>query len=215
MRKGSHCSEEMKVKLRTAKLGKSHTAEHNQKIRLSTLGKKRSAETRAKLRAARIGKPSPTKGKKLGPPSAETRAKMSVAHLGVHPSPEAIEKNQRSNLGRVVSLATRAKMSAAHKGIWSGEKNPKWNGGSSFEPYSTSWTEDLREVIRKRDNYTCQLCDVKQDNLSRQLSVHHIDYDKKNLDPENLISLCRSCHSNTNHNREPWKAFFQGRKREV
>jgi len=30
-----------------------------------------------------------------------------------------------------------------------------------------------------------------------------------------LISLCHSCHSKMNHNREKWTNFFQGRKREV
>jgi len=30
-----------------------------------------------------------------------------------------------------------------------------------------------------------------------------------------LISLCHSCHSKMNHNREMWTNFFQGRKREV
>ena len=36
-----------------------------------------------------------------------------------------------------------------------------------------------------------------------------IDYNKINLDPVNLISLCRSCHAKTSFNREYWQEYFQ------
>ena len=35
------------------------------------------------------------------------------------------------------------------------------------------------------------------------------DYDKNNNKPENLISLCCSCHSKTNVKREYWIKYFQ------
>ena len=91
------------------------------------------------------------------------------------------------------------------------DKNPNWKDGISFEPYTTDWTEDLKESIRKRDDYVCQICGIHQDELkgfNRKLDVHHIDYNKKNLNPKNLISLCRSCHMKTNHNREYWIKYF-------
>jgi len=56
------------------------------------------------------------------------------------------------------------------------------------------WNRDLREKIRDRDNYTCQLCGKSQYDCDRSLSVHHIDFDKNNNDPDNLITLCRHCH---------------------
>ena len=31
-----------------------------------------------------------------------------------------------------------------------GELSPTWDGGKSFEPYPISWTDDLKESIRKR-----------------------------------------------------------------
>ena len=79
-----------------------------------------------------------------------------------------------------------------------GNKNPNWNNGSSFEPYSINWTEELKQNIRHRDSYICQLCN-KKGNI-----VHHIDYNKKNCDTNNLITLCRKCHPKTNHNRKYW-----------
>lgn len=39
--------------------------------------------------------------------------------------------------------------------------------------------------------------------------VHHINYNKRNNNPSNLISLCRRCHSKTNFNREYWLNYFK------
>ena len=82
----------------------------------------------------------------------------------------------------------------------SGENSSLWRGGVSFIEYGKGWTSQLRESIRKRDNYQCKLCGVKQNELKYKLHVHHIDYNKKNCGLDNLISLCQSCHTKTNVN---------------
>lgn len=82
-----------------------------------------------------------------------------------------------------------------------------WNGGSSFDPYDENFNHKLKEAIRKRDNYECQICGAKENG--KHLHIHHIDYDKKNSSPLNLITLCNSCHSKTNSNREDWTSYFQ------
>jgi 5-methylcytosine-specific restriction endonuclease McrA len=64
----------------------------------------------------------------------------------------------------------------------------------------------IRKVIRKRDNYRCQVCNKPQKNM--KLDVHHIDYNKKNNNKKNLISLCKKCHMKTNHNRNYWYSYF-------
>jgi len=84
-----------------------------------------------------------------------------------------------------------------------------WLGGKSFEPYSTEFTEELRRAIRDRDNHTCQGCGKKDGVLNRKLHIHHIDYNKKNNNPNNLISLCCSCHAKTNFDREDWTNYFK------
>jgi hypothetical protein len=90
----------------------------------------------------------------------------------------------------------------------SGENHYNWQGGISKEPYSQDWTKELKEQIRERDNYQCQICfiseDLLKDNYHKKLTIHHIDYDKKNCSPDNLISLCGSCHTKTNYNRDEW-----------
>lgn len=87
-----------------------------------------------------------------------------------------------------------------------GENHCQWRGGKSFEPYTTDWTKTLKRSIRERDKYTCWVCDKLQ--TEEVFCVHHIDYNKENCNPDNLITLCRSCHIKTNHNREYWINYF-------
>jgi len=94
----------------------------------------------------------------------------------------------------------------------SGNLHPNWAGGISFEPHNPSFNKALKEQIRQRDNYQCQDCGILQKDLGRKLDVHHIDYDKKNDDPMNLISLCKSCHMKTNYNKEDWIDYYQGKE---
>jgi endogenous inhibitor of DNA gyrase (YacG/DUF329 family) len=94
-----------------------------------------------------------------------------------------------------------------------GENNPNWRGGLSFEPYPIQWRRSLRKHIRERDGRICQICKLHESEYDKKLDIHHIDYNKKNLDPANLISLCHSCHSKTSGNRECWIAFFNEKTR--
>jgi len=84
-----------------------------------------------------------------------------------------------------------------------GEKNPNWRGGKSIEPYAWGFGEELKNKIRTRDGYVCQVCFLS--GFDKALSVHHIDYNKENHDENNLISLCRKCHGATNYNRKYWQ----------
>lgn len=89
------------------------------------------------------------------------------------------------------------------------EQHGSWRGGLSFEPYGLEFNSKLKEFIRKRDNLTCQECGFTQNQLGYKLPVHHIDFNKKNNNPDNLICLCRQCHPQTNFNREDWTKYFQ------
>lgn len=94
-----------------------------------------------------------------------------------------------------------------HSKRMSGEGNPSFKNWASREPYGIAWSEQFKEMIRKRDNYVCVLCNKPQGQ--EKLNVHHIDYIKTNIFPQNCISLCKHCHLLTNNNREHWKTFFQ------
>lgn len=106
------------------------------------------------------------------------------------------------SVGLSPSPETRRKLSEALKG----PKCYLWKGGTSKEPYPFYFDEDLKESIRARDGYKCRLCGTEQNG--RMLSVHHVDYDKKNIGPSNLISLCHVCHTKTNHHRRYYREYF-------
>ncbi len=91
-----------------------------------------------------------------------------------------------------------------------GERASNWRGGVSFEPYSKEFNGILRRYIRKRDEYTCQLCNIKENGQAHD--CHHIDYNKENNCLSNFILLCRSCHMPTNGNRFFWESNFKSRK---
>ena len=97
------------------------------------------------------------------------------------------------------------KISLSHKG----EKCYLWKGGKSFEPYDVFFNNKFKRAIRKRDNQICMLCGIHKERLNRALDIHHINYNKLLTISENCISLCNSCHTKTNENREHWTKFFQ------
>lgn len=80
------------------------------------------------------------------------------------------------------------------------------DGGFSSEAYGLEFNKQLKEFIRKRDNYQCQECGIKENGKTH--SCHHVDYDKKNNIPENLTLLCCECHGKTVGNREYWQNHF-------
>ncbi len=89
------------------------------------------------------------------------------------------------------------------------EQSPAWQGGLSFEEYGREFDHPLKEKVRFRDGYLCRMCGCSQLESGQQLSVHHIDYNKTNNVLNNLISLCRSCHTKTNFNRKRWRKYFK------
>lgn len=90
-----------------------------------------------------------------------------------------------------------------------GSLHHNWQGGKSFEPYPPDFNQQLKDRIRVRDNFICQLCGVPELECDERLSIHHIDYDKENCKENNLISLCGKCNPKVNFNREYWAKYFQ------
>ena len=92
-----------------------------------------------------------------------------------------------------------------------GKEHYNWKGGISKEPYNFGFNRKLKKQIRKRDNYTCQECGFTEQQLGKTLHIHHIDYNKRNDNPNNLICLCNSCHIHTNFKREDWTEYFKNK----
>ena len=79
-----------------------------------------------------------------------------------------------------------------------GENSPTWRGGVIV--YRGDNWEEVSLYVRKRDGFKCQECGIRQTHQMHD--VHHIipyrffngDWKRANRE-ENLITLCRACHS--------------------
>lgn len=151
----------------------------------------------------------PWNKEKSGIYSEEHLAKLRNSHIG----------NEGFWTGKVRSEETNEKIRNTVLKLWEnpdyiekhkGQNHPAWREDSHL-PYSNDWTEDLKDAIRKRDNFACQLCSSTENNSERKHPVHHIDYNKLNCDPNNLITLCISCHAKTNFKKRDWELFFKNK----
>lgn len=95
-----------------------------------------------------------------------------------------------------------------HSIRFSGPNSPNWKGGISCEPYCDIWIDkDFKESIKQRDGYKCMNPDCW--GTSKRLSIHHINYVKKNCNPNNLITVCTSCNARANFDREWYEAWYK------
>lgn len=189
---GKHHSEDSKKLLSKKLIGRIITEEHKEKI-----SKK-------------------LKGRKL---SEEHCKHSSEGHKNIIFSEERRKNISKALKGRIVSDEWKKHLSESHKGQhpvtefkigeFSGEKHYNWQGGLSFQEYPQTFNNKFREMIRERDNRMCQLCGKTEIDNKKRLTVHHIDYVKINIIPQNCITLCVSCNFKVNHNREYYKKLFK------
>ena len=151
--------------------GQKMTMEQGAKDSAVHMGHPVSAETRAKLSAS-------LKGRQGHPVSPEARAKISAARKGIRFTPDH-----------------RAKLSAAKKGMV-GDKSPSWRGGKYVDPsngYVKAWVASRRRTYEHRV--------VMERIIGRPLNpgevVHHINRDRMDNRPENLMLFA----SNSDHKR--------------
>lgn len=199
------------------KKGRKHTKESNEKNRQSLLKhyKKNpiSDEVKEKHRQSAL------KQFQNGMPQ-ETREKIRKKVKNKYKDPEYGRQLTEKRIKTFARLDVKKKMRESQKGntngfkkgnrLSVGKRNGRWKGGISNNPYPTVWTKELRQAIRQRDKYICQIS-----SYYPSFSVHHIDYDKNNCEPENLITLSNRSHSKTNSNREHWIEYFRNKKQNI
>jgi hypothetical protein len=175
---GKHPSRETRKKMSNTHKGKRCPEETKKKISSANRGKRCSEETKKNMSEAKKGENHPNYGKHL---TEGTKKKISDANKGKHHTEE-----------------TKKKISNALKG----ENNPNYKDGNSLKEFKDAYGlepsewQKLAQEIRKRDNFTCQLCGKKG-----ATDVHHIIPRRIKIDnsPDNLITLCRSCHGKVEH----------------
>lgn len=166
--------------------GKTFSEEHKKKMSEAQKGKKSHMY-------GKKGKKHPMYGKKL---SDERKREISKAMKG-RKGPMA---------GRFHSEESRIKASCTHQGI----NRKDWTCFVGPEPYCGVWYDkEFKDSIKKIRDGKCQepTCWHTTDDFS--LTVHHIDYDKKNCHPDNLITLCHSCNGRANADREWHTAWYK------
>jgi len=130
--------------------------------------------------------------------TVESKIKISESQIGKKKSLDhrknlsiAVKKrlaNPKNNpmFGKHPAAETRVKMS--------GPNNANWKGGKSLENRPPELTPEYKQAIRHRDNFQCQFCGYKNTSRQQKLDTRHIDKNRKNNCPDNLITFCKQCH---------------------
>jgi len=70
-----------------------------------------------------------------------------------------------------------------------------------YKEYHPQWKIISRDIIKNRAGNRCELCNAENGKPHWKtgnkvvLTVHHIDGDKTNNKPYNLLALCQRCHN--------------------
>lgn len=158
-------------------------------------------EVRKKIAESKMGDKNPMKRLELRSRMMGDKNPMRRGFNNPMKNPEVREKHRKiMNLPEVIDKKRHFR-----------EENGRWLGGISLKPWPFEFDEPLKESIRERDDHICKIpgCGKTEEQNGRKLGVHHIDYNKENCHPSNLISLCCFCHGITNGNREYWQAILE------
>lgn len=115
------------------------------------------------------------------------------------------------------TYCSRACAGRAHAVRMRGPGNSRYKDGTSY----ANLFRKMRAVVIERDNHHCVACRSPEKPITfirngktasrTNFHVHHINEDVKDNRPENLITLCGTCHSVHHHSETtpfPWFATY-------
>lgn len=117
-------------------------------------------------------------------------------------------KHHTSRIKKIIGLASKGRILTYNHKNKIRESVPKleehwnWQGGKSKEEYGLEFDSALKEQIRFRDKYKCRSCQCTQLENGEHLIIHHIDFNKKNNNVNNLIAICRPCHAKIHNSKQ-------------
>jgi len=195
-------------------------------------GKTHTQKSKKLMSKSHKGTPAWNKGKN-NIYSQETRKKMSESHKGKTAWNKSLknwmpENSKQNRIKKIKGLPSskkgktyeelygkeKAKQLKIDKqlflyGRFTGSNSCHWKGGISGEPYCEQWKDkDYKESIKERDKYRCLNPECCSKN-KQDIVIHHIDYNKLNCHPNNLITVCRSCNLKANFNRKWHKGWYK------
>lgn len=224
--KGVKRTEEVRKKIRNARLGKHLSEETKRKVSEAKKGKPScrkgvvlSEETKEKCRkSAWMTDPSrkvernAMYQKRSQNPDWKKKHDETCQRIAQDPT---WKKNHKSAMRiRAKDYNWRLKNVESHiGGFWIG--NIRYYDGPQ---YCEKFNPDFKERCRAYWNYTCMLCGkhesqhiTKTKGRLRNLTVHHVHYDKEmccNGSPRDVVPLCGSCNIKANTNRKHWEKYF-------
>lgn len=168
-RKNQKHSEKAKRKMSVATTGKKLSEETKRKIGIAFKGKKLSKEHILKISIALRGKNNPMFGKIM---SKESRKKMSIA-----------QKNRSEAIEIKMAIARMRCRTDKYCDVWSDKE------------YKKDCLKDCCEICGTKE----KKIKGKDGRLFPNLGLHHKDLKPKNCHPDNLATLCKSCHAKLHH----------------
>ena len=109
----------------------------------------------------------------LGKSSGQIQRDLGIPHLAT-----VIQWLHRNG----IEIRSEAERGKRHSEKVSGSRSPAWNGG-------TSQGYQKRKLRKSVPDETCAWC-----GSTENVQIHHIDHDRANADPRNLMWLCNHCN---------------------
>jgi len=193
-------SEETKAKLSAAHKGKKLSEEHKTNIGKAGIGRIRSKKSIEKVAAFHRGRKRPKEtGQKI---SKKAKIRWEDPNERLKFS-EMMKKRYEDGWNPLVTWAKE------NPDYMIGKNNPRWKGGIARLPYAPIFgVKRYKDLLWARHGEVCMNPDCSGDHLDKSLFLHHIDHDKLNTWPENLIGVCCACNAMA-ESKETWDYYIE------